>query len=89
MSKQKKIRRVTHRTARHPCWGWCAQRLYGIVDNLKLRGELPAEAEIEVISIIGLMYVPAGTYTATCQHRREYILRPVKGFGGDEQEEPQ
>lgn len=82
--KPKKIRRITHRNARHECWGWCGQQLLGIVDNLKLRGELPPEAEIEVISVIGLMFIPGGTYTAKCRHGRTYILRPVKGFTDQE-----
>lgn len=72
MPKKKKIKTFTKR--QHPCWGWCAQKLLGIIDNLKLCEEIPQDAEYDLRSAIGLVYVPAGALQFTCQHGRVYIL---------------
>jgi hypothetical protein len=70
--KKKKIKTFT--TRRHLCWNWCGQRLLGIVENGKLLGEIPQDAEFDIRSAIGLAYVPAGALQLTCQHGRLYIL---------------
>jgi hypothetical protein len=72
--KKSKIRTFTK--SQHPCHRWCGGRLAGIVENLKLRGEIPPEFEFDIRSAIGLVYVPAGALEMTCQHGRSYILAP-------------
>lgn len=66
------------RKRRPGCTSYCAGRLYGIAGNLKLRNKLPEDFEIEVVPIKGIMWIPGDTWTAKCEHGREFILRPTK-----------
>lgn len=34
---------IRRKPFRHPCWGWCGQRLLGILENQKLIGEISAD----------------------------------------------
>jgi hypothetical protein len=70
--RAKKIRTFSSR--QHPCWRWCGQRILGIVENGKLLGEIPQDAEFDVRSAVGPTYVPAGALQLTCQHDRLYVL---------------
>lgn len=60
------------------CLDYCAGRLRGIVENGKLMGELPKDFELEVIPIKVVRRVPAGAYIMTCEHRRNFLVRPTK-----------
>jgi hypothetical protein len=62
---------------RHPCTRWCEGRLHGIVDNLKLRGEIEPDSKFEFIALRGLMHVPGGTYILKCEHGREWMVKDV------------
>lgn len=64
------------RGKQHPCWNWCAGRIEGIVENLRLRGEIDADFDVEIRSARGLTWVPAGALQMTCQHRRTYVVVP-------------
>lgn len=59
----------------HPCASWCAARLYGIVETQKLLGNLPENFKVEVTSVSGAVYPPAGAIVLTCLHDRKYVMR--------------
>lgn len=64
----------------HPCSAWCEEQLKSIVENLRLRGEVDDDFQIEFIALRGwLVFVPKGTYTLKCRHGREWMLREVEG----------
>lgn len=71
---KKKSKTKTLTARRHVCWQWCGERLLGIVENEKVLGQVAADAEFDIRSAIGPVYVPAGAVELRCQHGRTYIL---------------
>lgn len=62
---------------RHPCSTWCEGQLKGIVENLKLRGEITEEFKVEFVPMRGLTWVPGGSHILKCQHGREWMIKDV------------
>lgn len=62
----------------HPCAGWCEQQLHGIVENLRLRGEVSEDFHVEFVAMIGLQWVPPNSYTLECQHGRKWMIKEPK-----------
>lgn len=62
----------------HPCARWCEQQLYGIVENLRLRGEVGEDFHVEFVPMIGIKLVPGDTYLLKCTHGREWMLKEPK-----------
>jgi len=62
---------------RHPCSRWCEQRLHGIADNLKLRGEIPDDFEMQLVPVFGRTFVPKDTLTIRCEHTRVWKIVDV------------
>lgn len=61
---------------KHTCETYCSGRIAGIVENLKLRGEISQGFEVEVKMLKGLRWIPAGSYVMTCEHRRDFLVKP-------------
>lgn len=59
----------------HPCATWCEGQLRGIVENLKLTGRISPDLQVQFIALRGLKWIPKDTYTLTCQHNRQWMLR--------------
>lgn len=62
---------------RHSCVEYCEGQLHGIVDNLKLRGEISEDTKFEIKLLRGLTYVPKGTYIMKCEHGREWTIKDI------------
>lgn len=71
MTKKRK-KRIIGRRPTHPCAGWCEERLKGIVENLKLTGEVAQDYEVEFRPLAGLTYLPGNVPVMTCQHGRSW-----------------
>lgn len=61
---------------KHPCAGWCGERLRGVVANVRLRENLP-ELEVEIRCRRPFMPREAAWLTLECEHGRLYFLRSV------------
>lgn len=59
---------------RHPCSKWCEQRLHGIVDNLRLRGEIEQDFQVDFEPIRIGAYIPKDVFTLKCQHGRMWKI---------------
>lgn len=68
---------MMNKKKRHPCSKWCEGRLAGIVTNLKLRGEITEDFQVEFVPMIGMTWVPKDTYTLKCEHGRQWWLKDV------------
>jgi hypothetical protein len=62
---------------RHSCTQYCEGRLHGIVDNMKLLGEIPEDSKFEFTLLRGLMFIPGNSYILKCEHGREWMVKDV------------
>lgn len=62
---------------RHPCSNWCEQRLHGMVDNLRQRGEIEPDFQIDFQPMRIGSYVPRDVITVKCQHDRMWKIVDV------------
>lgn len=70
-------------TERHSCVEYCAGRLRGMAENLKLRGEIPDDFRVQVRPVRLIARVPAGAFVAKCEHGRKFVVIPEGDIDGD------
>lgn len=64
------------------CQDYCAGRLRGIVENLKLRGEVGEDFHVEIRPVPpGLSWIPRNSYIAKCEHGRQFLMREARPRG--------
>lgn len=62
-------------STRDRCARFCGGKLDGIVENLKLRGELPEDKTFRFKQLRGLVYIPAGAYEIVCPlHHNTFLV---------------
>lgn len=58
------------------CADYCAGRLRGIVENQRLLGEFEdPDFDVEIKLLRGLSYIPKGSFTAKCEHGRNFLVK--------------
>lgn len=62
---------------RHPCAGWCEERLHSVVAGLKRRGEIDEDFTIELIPLRERRSVQKDIHTMRCEHNREWMIKEV------------
>lgn len=62
---------------RHSCTRYCEGRLHGIVDNLRLRGEISQDSKFEFTALRGLTFIPPNTPVLKCEHGREWMVKDI------------
>jgi hypothetical protein len=63
---------------KHSCRNYCAGRIMGIVDNLKLRGEIEESSRFEVKALSGWAWIPRDAVLMMCEHDRRFTVRKVE-----------